>query len=355
MLSPMHSFALGLFDRQFLTHELLRSVAEVRDYRGREELFRQQAPEILDTLRHYAALSSIVASNRIEGIVAPPTRIRHLVGQNSEPRNRSEQEIAGYRDVLETIHTSWPDIPLSPGTVLQLHRDLFRYTPQQGGRWKTVDNQIVERDADGTERLRFQPTPAWQTPEAMDTLHARLRDALEQGAVEPLLIVSAYVLDFLCIHPFLDGNGRMARLLTLLLLYKTGFGVGRFISLEQIVDGTRVSYYEALGASSEGWHDGSHSLLPWWEYFLGVLLDAYRTFEQRVGETRAPRGAKGDRVRQAIERLPGRFRVSDLVEATPGVSQATIRRVLVELRQEGAVTCLGTGRSAEWEKLPAAP
>lgn len=347
----MHSFAPGYLDRQLPTHGVLRSVATVHDYRGREELFRQQSPEILDTLRHYAVISSILASNRIEGIVAPPSRVRSLVGKRTEPRNRSEQEIAGYRDVLDTIHTNWAHIPLTTGSVLQLHRDLFRYSPQPGGLWKTADNQIVERDADGAPRLRFQPTAAWQTPEAMESLHLRLRDALERGAVEPLLLIAAYVLDFLCIHPFLDGNGRMARLLTLLLLYRAGFGVGRFISLEQIVDDSRQNYYDALGASSEGWHEGSHALVPWWEYFLGIMIDAYRTFERRVGETRAPRGAKAERVRQAIEQMPSRFRFGDLLEAAPGVSQPTIRRVLVEMRQAGAVKCLGTGRSAEWEKV----
>lgn len=348
----MRSLAPTDLERQLPTHRLLRSVATVHDFRGREELFRQQSPEVLETLRRSAVVSSVEASNRIEGIVAAPERIRRLVGKSTEPRTRSEQEIAGYRDVLDTIHASWNEIPATPGTVLQLHRDLFRFTPQPAGRWKTVDNQIVERDADGTVRLRFQPTPAWQTPEAMESLHRLLDEALARGEYEPLLVIAAYVLDFLCIHPFLDGNGRMARLLTLLLLYKAGFGVGRFVSLEQIVDDSRVSYYEALAASSTGWNDGTHSLLPWWQYFLGILLDAYRTFERRVGETRAPRGAKGERVRQAVDRLPARFRFADLVEAAPGVSQATIRRVLVELRREGVVECLGTGRGAEWEKRP---
>lgn len=348
----MKSLVTEFLERQRPTHALVLSVAAIHDLRGREELFRQQSPEILETLRRSAVVSSVEASNRIEGIVAPPERIRRLVGKRTEPRTRSEQEIAGYRDVLDTIHTSWADIPLNSGAILQLHRDLFRFAPQPGGRWKTVDNQIVERDPEGTERLRFQPTPAWQTPEAMDSLHALLGEAIEREEVEPLLIIAAYVLDFLCIHPFLDGNGRMARLLTLLLLYKAGFGVGRFISLEQIVDDSRETYYDSLAAASRGWNEGSHSLLPWWQYFLGILLDAYRTFEQRVGETRAPHGAKGERVRQAIERMPARFRFADLVEAAPGVSQATIRRVLVAMRDAGLVRCLGTGRSAEWEKLP---
>lgn len=348
----MRSLSREFLDRQLPTHALLRSVAAVHDYRGREELFRQQSPEILETLRRSAVVSSVEASNRIEGIVASPARIRRLVGKRTEPRTRSEQEIAGYRDVLDTIHANWTDMPVSSGIVLQLHRDLFRFSPQPGGRWKTVDNQIVERDADGAVRLCFQPTPAWQTEEAMDSLHALLAQELEREEYEPLLLIAGYVLDFLCIHPFPDGNGRMARLLTLLLLYKAGFGVGRFISLEQIVDDSRDSYYDALAASSQGWNESDHALLPWWEYFLGILLDAYRTFEQRVGETRAPRGAKGERVRDAIERMQPRFRIADLIDASPGVSQATIRRELNRMRDLGAVRCLAWGRNAEWEKVP---
>lgn len=350
----MRSLLPEFLEAQLPTHALLRSVATVHDFRGREELFRQQSPEVLETLRRSAVVSSVQASNRIEGIVAPAARMWGLVARRTEPRTRSEQEIAGYRDVLDTIHANWNEIPLTPGTVLQLHRDLFRYTPQPGGHWKTVDNQIVERDPDGTVRLRFQPTPAWQTPEAVESLQALVREALERGEIEPLLIIAAYVLDFLCIHPFLDGNGRMARLLTLLLLYRSGFGVGRFISLEQIVDESRESYYDALAASSRGWNEGEHSLLPWWQYFLGILLDAYRTFEERVGETRAPRGAKGERVREAIERMPDRFRIVELIDACPGVSHATVRRELNRMRDAGVVQCLGRGRSAEWEKVPPA-
>lgn len=350
-MDSVRSLVPAVLDRQLPTHALLRSVALVHDYRGREELFRQQSPEVLETLRRSSVVSSVEASNRIEGIVAPPARVRRLVEKRTDPRTRSEQEIAGYRDVLDTIHGSWADVPLTTGSVLQLHRDLFRFTPQPGGQWKAVDNQIVERDPDGTVRLRFQPTPAWQTPEAMESLQAQVREALERGRYEPLLVIAAYVLDFLCIHPFLDGNGRMARLLTLLLLYKAGFGVGRFISLEQIVDESRDSYYDALAASSQGWNHGEHSLLPWWQYFLGILIDAYRTFQQRVGETRAPHGAKGERVRQAIERMPARFRFAELIDASPGVSQATVRRVLNEMRDAGAVECLAWGRNAIWEKV----
>lgn len=349
----MYSFTPGFLEAQSLTHDQVRSIALIAEYKGKEELYRRQSPELLDTLRRNAVISSAESSNRIEGVVASRRRIEALVDKKAEPRDRSEQEIAGYRDVLDSVHAHHADIPLSSNTVLQLHRDLFQFAPRPGGRWKTTENQIVERLADGTERLRFQPVSAFQTPEAMDSLHDGFRVAWEAERLDRTLMIAAYVLDFLCIHPFLDGNGRMARLLTLLLLYKGGFGVGRFISLERIVERTRESYYDALGAASRGWHDGEHDLRPWWEYFLGVLLAAYRELEERVGDTEAPRGAKRRMVIAAIRRMPPRFRYADLAEACPGVSRPTIRRALVELREAGEVRCLGTGRGAEWERLTA--
>jgi Fic family protein len=330
---------------------VVRSIALIAEHKGKEELFRRQSPQVLETLRRAAVVSSTEASNRIEGIVASRRRIEALVERGSEPRDRPEQEIAGYRDVLNTIHDHHADMALTSGTVLQLHRDLFRFAPQPGGRWKTVDNEIVERLADGTVRLRFRPLSAFETPAAMDALHAGFADARERGEVDHLLLVAAYVLDFLCIHPFLDGNGRMARLLTLLLLYQAGYGVGRFISLEQIVERSRESYYEALAASSAGWHQGTHALLPWWEYFLGVLLAAYRDFEHRVGETGAPRGAKRNLVLRVVRRLGPRFRYGEVAAACPGVSRPTIYRALKELEAAGEVRCLGTGRGAEWERV----
>jgi Fic family protein len=347
----MHSFADGFLTTQMPTHGMVRSIALIAEHKGHEELFRRQSPQVLETLRRAAVISSTEASNRIEGIVASRRRIEQLVEGSSEPRDRPEQEIAGYRDVLSTIHDHRSDIPLTSGTVLQLHRDLFQFSPQPGGRWKTVDNEIVERLPDGGVRLRFQPVPAFETPAAMDALHAGFATAWERGEIDRLLLVAAYVLDFLCIHPFLDGNGRMARLLTLLLLYRAGFGVGRFISLEQIVERSRESYYEALAGSSYGWHRGAHSLRPWWEYFLGVMLAAYRDFERRVGETAAPRGAKRELVMRVVRRLGTRFRYGDVAAACPGVSRPTIYRALKDLAATGEVRCLGTGRGAEWERV----
>lgn len=346
------SFGNGVLGRQVLSQSLLRSARLIGEYRGKEALFRQQSPQVLDALRDHAMIQSAESSNRIEGVVAAPQRIRDLVAMRTEPANRSEQEIAGYRDVLKTIHTNSGDMPLSSNLVLQLHRDLFQFVPDAGGRWKSTDNDITETGPDGTMVVRFKPTAPHLVPDAMGQLHDRYRAALDAGAIDPLLLVPAYVLDFLCIHPFADGNGRMARLLSLLLLYHAGYQVGRYVSLERAIEDTKEGYYDSLYASSQGWHDAQHSLVPWWEYFVGVMLvKAYGQFEERVGVTNARRGAKRDMVRDAVARLPERFRYADLERALPAISRPTIARALRELRAEGIVRCARPGRDASWVKL----
>jgi Fic family protein len=348
------SFEHGLLDRQLVSQGLLQSVRLVGEYRGKEALFKQQSPQVLQALRETALIQSTESSNRIEGVVAPRSRIRDLVAHRTQPANRSEQEIAGYRDVLNTIHMNHADMPFTTNVVLQLHRDLFQFAPGGGGRWKATDNDITESRPDGTTAVRFRPLAAYLTPDAMTRLHDRYRATLDSGTIEPLLLIPTYVLDFLCIHPFADGNGRMARLLSLLLLYQAGYDVGRYISLESAIEETKESYYDSLHASSQGWHDGEHSLAPWWEYFAGVMLvKAYREFEQRVGVTSARRGAKRDMIRDAVARLSNGFRYADLERALPAISRPTIARALRELRAEGAVRCVKAGRDATWEKTRA--
>ncbi|MDB5098368.1 MAG: hypothetical protein JWM80_2789 [Cyanobacteria bacterium RYN_339] len=348
----MGSLSLDFLDRQPKPMALLRTLTLLAEYKGKEASFFQQSPQVLDTLRDLAVIQSTESSNRIEQIEAPSERIKALIRETTTPRDRSEQEIAGYRDVLKLIHASAPDIPFTPGVVLQLHRDLYRYTPATGGRWKQSDNEITAKHPDGRLEVRFKAVPASETRAAMIALHEaydRLRSVHE---IEPLLLIPAYVLDFLCIHPFADGNGRMARLLTLLLLYQGGFRVGGFVSLEKVVEETKEGYYDALYQSSLRWHEGEHSLVPWWEYFTGVmLLTSYRRFEERVGTVSKGRGAKRARLVQAIDRLPASFRIADLEQACPDVSRPTITRTLDELRRQGKLRCSGMGRDARWEKL----
>lgn len=347
----MKSFEAGFLERQTIPHPLLSTMRILGEYHGKEALFMQQTPQVLESLRQAAIIQSTESSNRIEGIEAPAERIKKIVEHKTTPKNRSEQEIAGYRDALATIHANHADMPLTTGVVLQLHRDLYQFVARQGGQWKMTDNEITETRPDGTRVIRFKPVSAHQTPEAMERLHSFFEEEWDKGQIDPLLLIPAYLLDFLCIHPFTDGNGRMARLLTLLLLYHAGFEVGRYSSLEHLIENQREGYYDALYKCSQGWHQGEHTLLPWWEYFLGViLLGAYREFERRTGELTSARGAKTEMVIVAFEKLPDKFRYADLAQACPNVSRPTIKRVLARLREEGAVECIKSGRDAVWEK-----
>ena len=347
----MHSLD-DKFDRRLpLTHALVRNLRLLGEYRGKEELYRQQMPQALETLKQAAIIQSTESSNRIEGVTAPAQRIREIVAEKTKPRDRSEQEIAGYRDVLNTIHGNHAAMKLTPNLVKQLHRDMFKYTSARGGQWKSGPNTITERRADGTEVVRFEPVAPHLVDEGMRTLHAQLQRRWREDEVDKLLLIPAYVLDFLCIHPFTDGNGRMARLLTLLLLYQAGYEVGRFVSLEKIVENSKEGYYDTLHQCSQGWHKGRHSLGPWTEYLLGTLIATYREFESRVGLLTAGRGAKTELVLEAIGRFHGDFSVGELQEQCPNVGIDLIRRILREQRQLNKLECLGRGPAARWRRI----
>ena len=343
--------------------QLVSAIRVLGEYKGKEELFTRQTPQLLETLLRAAIIESAESSNRIEGVTAARDRVRAIVDANAKPANRSEAEIAGYSDVLNTIHGSHDGIviasrggdgstALSSSLVRQLHRDLFKYTPGDGGRWKGADNDIVEHHPDGSTFVRFRPVSPSATPDFMTGLHERFIDEWQRQEIDPFVLIPAYVLDFLCIHPFRDGNGRMARLLTLLLLYKAGVGVGRFISLERIVEQSKTGYYEALHASSQRWHDGKHDLVPWVEYVAGMVTGAYREFESRVGAVGSARGAKTEMVRHAIEKLPETFRMTDVEQRCPTVSREMIRKILRGFRADGLVRSEGAGKAAIWRKLP---
>jgi Fic family protein len=347
----MRSFDKDYLGRIPLNHRLAQTLLALGEWKGQQELYAKQTPQVLETLREAAIIQSTESSNRIEQVTAPLRRIQELVAQKTTPANRSEEEIAGYRDVLDTIHSSFRDIPFTVNVVLQFHRDLYSHTLSPGGRFKMTDNEITETRADGTVALRFKPLSAVETPAAMEQLHARFEAAWKAGNVGRLLLIPAYVLDFLCIHPFTDGNGRMARLLTLLLLYHAGYEVGRYISLERIIERSRETYYEALLLSSERWHVGRHTLLPWTEYFLGILVAAHKDFEERVGKLTSARGAKRQMVLDAIAHAYGMFTVADLQEACPNVSLDFIRVLLKKERGAGRVECLDRGPKARWRRV----
>lgn len=341
-LSPEYLASLRFDTQQLAT---LRAIGE---FQGKQRLYFAQSPEVLEDLKQVAAVESTESSNRLEGVVVAPARLKSLVLKNAAPKSRSEQEVAGYRDALALIHESATEMPFTEGTILQLHGMLYRYMPQPGGHWKAANNDIIEKHPDGSSRVRFSPVPAHLTPMAMTDLVTRYRESLERRAADPLVIVPLAMLDFLCIHPFPDGNGRMARLLTLQLLYHFDYAVGRFISLERIVEESKESYYETLEASSQQWHEGRHDAMPWLNYFWGTLLRAYGEFEQRVGTIERGRGAKGDRVRADILQRTRPFSISEVEKACPGVSRETVRLALRALKAEGRISPSGRGRSAKW-------
>ena len=346
----MHSLSPQYIDALRLNADDGSALKALGESRGRQELFRKQTPELLATLKEAAIIESTESSNRIEGVIAPHQRIEALVLKNSAPRDRSEREIVGYRDALNLIHESARDMAFSVNVILQLHTMLYRYQANPGGRWKMTQNEIVERDATGdVVRIRFVPPGPVATPQMMVGMTERYAQAIDRGR-EPLILVPLAILDFLCIHPFSDGNGRTARLITLQLLYHIDYEVGRYISLERIVEQSKETYYEALAQSSEGWHEGQHDALPWLRYFWGIVLRAYREFEERVGTVRVGRGAKTDVVEQAIGRRIGPFAISDIEADSPGVTRDWIRMVLRRLKSEGRITPIGKGRGAKWIK-----
>lgn len=349
----MHSLSPDYLAKLRFDTRQLASMRALGEYRGKQQLFVAQSPEVLGDLRQIAVVESTESSNRLEGVVVPTHRLKSLVLKNATPQSRSEQEVAGYRDALGLIHESGEQMPFSEGTVLQLHGMLYRYMPQPGGRWKATNNDIVERYPDGSSRIRFRPVAAHLTPMAVTDLMARYRSALDQHLADPLVLVPLVILDFLCIHPFPDGNGRMARLLTLQLLYHFDYVVGRFISLERIFEESKESYYDTLKASSQGWHEAAHATAPWLDYFWGALLRAYKEFEERVGTIERGRGAKGDRVRSEVLKRQRPFSISEIEESCPGVSRDMVRVILRAMKAEGSIAPTGKGRAAKWQRTQA--
>lgn len=346
----MRSLTSAYLDGLAFTAEDAATIQALGECRGRQTLFARQAPEVLTSLLRYAVVESIVSSNRIEGVTAPKARVEGIALRSTEPRGRSEQEIAGYRDALALVHDSHEHMELVAPALLQLHAMIYRYTGTPGGEWKRIDNRIAETAPDATvRRIRFDPVRWTDTPRAIDDLARLYRDVTVAGR-SPLVVVPLAVLDFLCIHPFIDGNGRVGRLLTVLLLHRADYVVARYVSLDRVIEESKDTYYEALERSSQGWHEGRHDARPWLRYFWGVVLRAYAEFEERVGAVDGGRGAKTARVLAAVERRAGPFSISEIERECPGTSRETVRLVLRRLRDDGVVAPLGRGRGAKWAK-----
>jgi Fic family protein len=325
-------------------------LGDCMEARGKQDLWIRRKPEVLAVLREQAMIQSVESSNRIEGVTVPPARLRPIVIGRVRPRDRPEEELAGYRAALEWTFTRNRATPVTPALLRRLHT-LAQRGAGDAGQWKSRDNEIIEFTPSGQRRVRFVPVSARQTPAAMDRLCRRYFEALEDGRVPPLLVTATFVLDFLCIHPFRDGNGRVSRLAATLLLRSHGFEVPRYISLERLIEETKEDYYRVLKLCSQGWHEGKNELIPWWNYFLGMVRSGYKEFERHVNSVEA-RPAKSELVRQAVLEQTDPFTLADLAAQLPSASPQLIKKVLASLKRSGQAQLSGRGRGASWRVSP---
>jgi Fic family protein len=324
-------------------------LSDLGEARGKQDIFTKQAPQRLKVLSEHALIESAVSSNRIEGVTVDQERVRTIVLGRSHLRDRDEEEVRGYRNALKLIHEQGSKLPVSEDTIRKLHK-LMRGEIWDAGQYKTKDGDIIEKNPDGRSRVRFKTVPASLTPSFMTRMVESWSGGIQERWIHPLILLAAFNLDFLCIHPFRDGNGRVSRLLMLLQLYHLGYEVGRYISLERIIEQNKDRYYETLEQSSQGWHAGKHDPWPYINYVLFMLKSACSEFEERVGQLTSPKGEKTERITTAITQAIGSFRVTDIQNECPGVSVDMTRRVLKTLQSEEKIKCLGRGQSARWQK-----
>lgn len=330
--------------KKLLTPNIVSLLTSIHEYKGEQNLFIESNSDKLTELLEIAKIQSTEASNKIEGIITTDDRLKKLVMDKTMPKSRNEKEIAGYRDVLNTIHENYEYIPVNANYFLQLHGDLYKYNGMSfGGKFKTTNNVIAEVDSSGNQKTRFQPIEAWATPEAMLNMCNAYNDAINDG-IDPLILMPMFILDFLCIHPFNDGNGRMSRLLTLLLLYKSGYIVGKYISIEKLIEKSKDTYYEQLQASSYRWHENENDYEPFVEYYLGVIIAAYKEFSSRVQTLIESGMSKPERIREVIRKHIGKITKSQITEKCPDISDTTIQRTLTELLKNNEIIKLSGGR-----------
>jgi Fic family protein len=349
----MRSFDYSQIKKELFTPDIVNLVSAIHEYRGKQDFFIEAQPDILPAMLEVAKIQSTGASNRIEGISTSERRLTELVKEKAEPRNRDEQEIAGYREVLNTIHASHEYIVPRPNIILQLHRDLYAFNPSSlGGRYKNTDNIIEEVDSTGQHRVRFQPLPARATAEAMEVLCREFLKAIDKGNIDPLLLIAMFILDFLCIHPFSDGNGRMSRLLTLLLLYREGYIAGKYISVEMVIEKTKESYYASLEQSSIGWREDENNYAPFVKYYLDVILSVYKEFASRVEYIRTKGVTKSERIRNIFAHKIGKITKAELAVLCPDISVTTIEKALSDLLKAGYILKVGVGRTTAYIRNP---
>ena len=332
-------------------NEILSYVAKIHEFKGKQELYFRQKPVELERLVEIAKVQSTESSNRIEGIVTTSSRLQQLVEDKTTPRNRDEKEILGYRNVLNLIHENYQYIPLKSNYILQLHRDLLQYTElSYGGKYKTSPNEIDAVLPSGEKRILFKPLELYETPDAIEQICSSYQQALDCEIVDSLILILCVILDFLCVHPFNDGNGRMSRLLTLLLLYRNDYVVGKYISIEKEIANTKEAYYQALAQADLGWHEGTNDPEPFIKYMLGIILKCYREFEERltISEKSGKRSNSYDIVKTYVNSTIGTFTKRDAMENCPSLGSSSVESALKKLVEDGSIIRKGRGRASHY-------
>lgn len=346
----MRTFDLLEESETLMNNNIINLLSAIHEYKGKQELYIEARSDVLSSLLSIARVQSTSSSNKIEGIYTTDKRLSEIVNNKVEPKNRNEEEIAGYRDVLNLIHNSYDYIDLNSNVILQLHRDLYKYSGvSYGGKFKNSQNYIEEELDDGTKKIRFTPLSAVETPIAIEKLCNSYNEIISKRQIDPLLIIPIFILDFVSIHPFNDGNGRMSRLLTLLLLYKAGYIVGKYISIEKIIEDTKETYYNSLGNSSINWHTNGNDYSSFVEYYLGVILSAYKEFSSRAEFITIKRMTATERISMLFSESISPINKAYIKEKCPDISETTIERVLSSLLNEGKIEKISGGRYTEYK------
>lgn len=349
----MRSFDYAHLADRTWDNEILSYVSKIHEYKGKQELFLRQKPVELKRLVEIARIQSTEASNRIEGIVTTNSRLKQLVADKTTPKNRQEEEILGYRNVLNLVHENYDMIPVRSSYILQMHRDLLKYTNHSyGGRFKTTPNEIDMVLESGEKVVLFKPLEPYETPEAINRICENYQSALDKEVADELILIPCFILDFLCVHPFNDGKGRMSRLLTLLLLYRSGYLVGQYISIEKAIADTKEVYYDALQKADLGWHEEKNDPRPFIKYMLGVILACYREFENRVNivHDSGTKSTSYDIVKAFVQKKIGKFSKQDVLTGWPSLGSSSVESALKKLVEDGTLIRIGAGRKTMYAR-----
>lgn len=345
----MRNFNLKSEAENILTNNIINLISAIHEYKGKQTLYIEANHDILTSLLNIAKIQSTESSNKIEGIKTTDERINALVNEKVTPKNRNEEEIAGYRDVLELIHENYENMDITPNVILQMHKYLYKYSSKSiGGKFKDSENIIEETDEKGIKKIRFKPLSAFETPQAMNELCTSYNNEINANEIDPLFLIPIFILDFLSIHPFNDGNGRMSRLLTLLLLYKSGYIVGKYISIEKIVEKTKESYYDTLQKSSVKCHNNENNYKFFVDYYLGIILSAYKDFSNRVEYISNKKMTIKERTETIIRNNLGKISKKEIVDMCPDVSVGSIERALNELLKDEKILKVTGGRYTKY-------